>query len=127
MTMSIVEVELKGSEGGSDPIATMSKQAGSRFRKSSCGSSLSRASTMSSAAMLRMNVRLAEARLKHVEEEQSLRLETQQAVLQAKAVVTEARIKREAMQESEGVSSVLDEVGPGVSSQDKVGFFLESL
>ena len=123
--MSIVEVELKGSEGGSDPIATMSKQAGSRSRKSSCGGSSSRASTMSSAAKLRMNVRLAEARLKHVEEE--LRLKTQQAVLQAKAAVTEARIKAEAMQESEGVSSVLDEVGPAVSSQDKVGFSLESL
>ena len=39
----------------------------------------------------------------------------------------EARIKAEAMQESEGVSSVLDEVGPAVSLQDKVGFFLESL
>ena len=72
-----------------------------------------------------MNVRLAEARLKHVEEE--LRLKTQQAVFQAKAAVTEARIKAEAMQESEGVSSVLDEVGPAVSSQDKVGFFLEPL
>ena len=103
----------------------MSKQAGSRSRKSSCGGSSSRASTMSSAAKLRMNVRLAEARLKHVEEE--LRLKTQQAVLQAKAAVTEARIKAEAMQESEGVSSVLDEVGPAVTSQDKVGFFLESL
>ena len=74
-----------------------------------------------------MNVRLAEARLKHVEEEQSLRLKTQQAVLQAKAAVTEALIKAEAMQESKGVSSVLDEVGPAVSLQDKVGFFLESL
>ena len=80
---------------------------------------------MSSAAKLRMNVRLAEARLKHVEEE--LRLKTQQAVLQAKAAVTEAHITAEAMQESEWVSSVLDEVGPAVSSQDKVGFFLESL
>ena len=98
--MSIVEVELKGSEGGSDPIATMSKQAGSRSRKSSCGGSSSRASTMSSAAKLQMNVRLAEPRLKHVQEE--LRLKTQQAVLQAKAAVTEARIKTEAMQESEG-------------------------
>ena len=125
--MSIVEVELKGNEGGSDPIAIMLKQAGSRSRKSSCGSSSSRASTMSSAAKLRMNVRLAEARLKQVEEEQSLRLITQQAVLQAKAAVPEARIKAEAMQESEEVSSVLDEVGPAVSSQDKVGFFLESL
>ena len=125
--MSIVEVELKVSEGGSDPVATMSKQAGSRSRKSSCGGSSSRASTMSSAAKLRMSVRLAEARLKHVEEEQSLRFKTQQAVLQAKAAVKEARIKAEAMQESEGVSSVLDEVGPAVSSQDKIGFFLESL
>ena len=125
--MSIVEVELKGSEKGSDPIATMSKQADSRSRKSSCGGSSSRASTMSSAAKLRMNVRLAEARLKHVEEEKSLRLKTQQAVLQAKAAVTEARIKAEAMQESEGVSLVLDEVVPAVSPQDKVGFFLESL
>ena len=70
---------------------------------------------------------LVESRLKHVEEEQSLRLKTQQAVLQAKAAVTEARIKAEAMQESEGVSSVLNEVGPAVSSQDKVGSFLESL
>ena len=125
--MSIVEVELKVSEGGSDTVATMSKQASSRSRKSSCGGSSSRASTMSSAAKLRMNVRLAEARLKHVEEEQSLGLKTQQAVLQAKAAVTEARIKAEAMQESEGVSSVLDEVGPAVSSQDKIGFFLEYL
>ena len=125
--MSIVEVELKGSEGGSDPIATTSKQAGSKSRKSSYGGSLSRASTMSSAAKLRINVRLAEARLKHVEEEHSLRLKTQQAVLQVKVVVTEARIKAEAMQKSEGVSLVLDEVGPAVSSQDKVGFFLESL
>ena len=48
-------------------------------------------------------------------------------MLQAKAAVTEARIKTEVTQESEGVSSVLDEVGPAVSSQDKVGFFLESL
>ena len=127
VTISIVEVELKDSEGGSDPIATMSKQAGSRSRKSSCGGSSLRAGTMSSAAKLRMNVRLAEARLKHVEEEQWLRLKTQQAVLQAKATVTEACIKAEAMQESEGVSSVLDGVGPAVSSQDKVGLFLESL
>ena len=89
--MSIVEVELKSSEGGSNPIATMSKQAGSRSRKSSCGGSSSRASTISSAAKLQMNVRLAEARLKHVEEE--LRLKTQQAVLQATAAVTEARIR----------------------------------
>ena len=125
--MSMVEVELKGSEEGSNPIATTPKQAGSRSRKSSCDGSSSRASTMSSAAKLRMNVRLAEARLKHVEEEQSLRLKTQQAVLQTKAAVTEARIKAEAMQESEGVSLVLDEVGPAVSLQDKVGFFLESL
>ena len=79
--MSIVEIELKGSEEGFDSIATMLKQAGSRSRKSSCGGSSLRASTMSSAAKLRMNVRLTEAWLKHVEEEQSLRLKTQQAVL----------------------------------------------
>ena len=99
--LSIVEVDLKDSDGGYVSVATMSKQAGSKFKLWLF------IAFKSSIAKLRMVVRLAEAWLKHVEQKQFLGFNTQQVVSQATAVA-EVRTKAKTKQESEEVSSVLD-------------------